>query len=113
MVPYNWKKAFINWLLITNQISGTRFASARPEYLGGRSTKDDGVKGLRALPTFNQEGIEGTFLGGYEAPKVEAQVSDILFDIFFSIISKFTPNKTKPHTTQSSIACHMYLGLWH
>ena len=90
MVPYNWKKAFINWLLITHQISGTRFASARPEYFGGRSTKDDGVKGLRALPTFNQEGIEGTFLGGYETPKVEAQVSDILFDIFFSINSHQT-----------------------
>ena len=89
MVPYNWKKAFINWLLITHQISGTRFASARPEYLGGRSTKDDGVKGLRALPTFNQEGIEGTFLGS-ETPKVEAQVSDILFDIFFSINSHQT-----------------------
>lgn len=69
-----FKQVAISWLLITSD-PACKLASARPEYLGGRSTKDDGVKGLRALPTFNhmQEGIEGTFLGGYEAPKVEAQ----------------------------------------
>jgi len=56
------KQSFISWLLISADPAG-RLASARREYLGGSSTKDDGGKHLRALPAPNQEGIEDMFLG--------------------------------------------------
>ena len=81
------KQSFIVWLLISADPAG-RLASARREYLGGSSTKDDGVKHLRALPAPapNQEGIEDMFLGSSTSKNpVEVPVSDLLFDIFLSI----------------------------
>ena len=83
------KQLFVNWLLISHDLAG-RLASARREYLGGSSTKDDGVKHLRALPAPapNQEGIEDMFLGSSTSKNpVEVPVSDILFDIFLYINS--------------------------
>jgi len=77
------KQLFVNWLLISHDPAG-RLASARREYLGGSSTKDDGGKHLRALPAPNQEGIQG--VGGYTSKNpVEVPVSHLLFDIFLSI----------------------------
>ena len=82
------KQSFIGWLLISADPAG-RLASARREYLGGSSTKDDGGKHLRALPAPNQEGIEDVFLGSSTSKNpVEVSVSDIVFDIFLSINSR-------------------------
>ena len=73
------KQFVVNWFLITSELSGTRLASARREYLGGSSTKNDsGVKHLRALPAPNQEGIEGVILGYTSKNPVEVPVSDIV-----------------------------------
>ena len=70
------KQSFIVWLLISADPAG-RLASARREYLGGSSTKDDGGKHLRALPAPNQEGIEGVVLGSTSKNPVEVPVSDL------------------------------------
>ena len=71
------KQLVVNWLLISHELSGTRFASARRVYLGGSSTEDDGGKHLRALPAPNQEGIEDVFLGSSTSKNpVEVPVSD-------------------------------------
>ena len=82
------KQSFIVWLLISADPAG-RLASARQEYLGGSSssTKDDGVKHLRALPAPNQEGIKGVVLGGYTSKNpVEVPVSH-LYCLIYSCIS--------------------------
>ena len=72
-----FKQSFICWLVISHDPAG-RLASARREYLGGSSTKDDGGKHLRALPAPNQEGSEDMFLGSstFKNP-VEVPVSDL------------------------------------
>ena len=79
------KQLFVNWLVISHDLAG-RFASARREYLGGSSTKDDGGKHLRALPAPNQEGIEGVVLGSTSKNPVEVPVSD-LYCLIYSCIS--------------------------
>jgi len=89
------KQLFVNWLLISHDPAG-RLASARREYLGGSSTKDDGGKHLRALPAPapNQEGIEDMFLGSTSKNPVEVPVSDLRLDI---LVYQFTLiNNTKP-----------------
>ena len=71
------KQLFVNWLLISHDPAG-RLASARREYLGGSSTKDDGVTHLRALHAPNQEGIEDMFLGSSTSKNpVEVLVSNL------------------------------------
>ena len=85
----SFKQSFINWLVLSRDPAG-RFASAHRVYLGGSSTKDDGGKHLRALPAPNQEGIEDVFLGSSTSKNpVEVPVSDIVFDIFLSINSRW------------------------
>ena len=85
----SFKQSFINWLVLSHDPAG-RFASAHRVYLGGSSTKDDGGKHLRALPAPNQEGIEDVFLGSSTSKNpVEVPVSDIVFDIFLSINSRW------------------------
>jgi len=78
IIMVSFKQLVVNWLLITSELSGTRLASARREYLGGSSsTKDDGGKHLRALPAPNQEGIEGVVLGSTSKNHDEVQVSNL------------------------------------
>jgi len=85
----SFKQSFINWLVLSHDLAG-RFASARRVYLGGSSTKDDGGKHLRALPAPNREGIEDVFLGSSTSKNpAEVPVSDIVFDIFLSINSRW------------------------